>query len=174
MQFIIRELDRAAFDPIITDWKQVAGPDEFNSELKIPLEHLLALLKPRELAGDPQSAIISVLDSSTDECVALVELIDAERKGLTKILKFILSPKFWNLEDHEERKNILANIHTDTYTQVIESKLGNGTQEVKVYGRDDLSLGILKSVHDMWPNGDRIAVKMAGRWLSVTAPVEGN
>ena len=174
MPYLINELDRSGFDPIVKHWKQAAGTDEFNSELKIPMEHLLELLKPQELSSNNQSVVISVTDSTNDECVALVDVIDTERTGLTKILKFIISPKFWDFEDAEERNNILANIHIDTYTQVIESKLGNGMQEVKVYGRDDVALAILKSVHDNWPNGERIAVKMQGRWLSVTAPVEGN
>lgn len=173
MKHEVKPLTEADFDEIVDQWEEFAGVDEFASELKIPLGHLLHQLKSDAKGFESTVSLHSVRDKSTGDCMALVELIDSDRKGLTKILKFIISPWFWRADTEIERRALLADVHIDTYTQVIESKLANGMQEVKVYGREDAALNILQSVHDNWPHGDRIRVQMQGRWLSIKAPLEG-
>lgn len=172
MTYSLRELLPVRFGEISDKWKEIAGDDEFKSELKLPLDHILAMMNAgasqiSDLA--PDASVLEVYDSFSNEPVAIVDLINSERQQLTKILKFVLSPKFWTQNGQTSPRHAIAQIHTDTYTQIIESKMYEGSaQEVKIYGRDDVIFSLLQMIHDNWDSRTGLRVALQGRWLSVT------
>lgn len=173
MSYEVRELAPDRFDAISASWQEIAGSDEFNSELKIPLGHLLSLLTDGAVhsSGDGSGApVLEVYDVATGECVAIVDVINSDRKQQTKILKHVLSPSLWIQGGaDEETRNKIARILSDTYTQIIHRNIYIGQmEEVKIYGRDDVTLQLLAMILKFWDDDLALKAELQGRWLSVT------
>lgn len=147
------------------NWKTIAGVDEFEVELAVVFEWASSRLEP----ATGSSHALALVNETTSATDALLEIIDADRGRMTKLLTLYPSPSFWDVPGSVTRKML-----TDLYTGAIANVLDLGrerrtVQDIKIYGRSAEMLELLKHIKDVW--GDTVMpgwdVSMQGRWLAV-------
>ena len=99
--------------------------------------------------------------SKTD---ALVEVVASRKGQLSKLLKVIPSPEFWDINNSRQA---ILDIYTETFFNMITTGGFGKERKVKLYGRDDDMMSILRSIHGNWAIPHSKA-EFEGRFLAVT------
>lgn len=147
------------------EWKAIAGEDEFKVELAAAFEWCESHLQHKE--GDAHALeLFNVTRGVTD---GILEVVNADRGALTKLLKLWVSPTFWAIDpaDRDLLERAIE-LYAAAHVEVIAKAVGGGCEEVKIYGRTDTMLGVLKRIQAIWPS-DKTgwSASMQGRWLSI-------
>lgn len=161
-QFILRPFTAQRLAEVASRWTAIAGQEEFEVELGTFFDWCGAHLEHRE--GDGYALeLYNVTQAKTD---AILDVNQGRWGTMTKLLKMHLSPEFWPIDAVSEQ---VIKTHAGAYAAFIVQGLGNGVEEVKIYGRSDVSVTMLTSLQEVWPRYDTGSVaKMQGRWLSIT------
>jgi len=159
-KYQLRQIDTHRLDEIRNRWRGIAGEDEFDIEFAGLFQWCSTHLIPQE--GDSQAWELHNTDNA--ECDAIVELVDSKRGALTKLLKLFLSPVFW---DVEARREEVISLHIDAFVEVIKNGVLRGAKDVKLYGRNDLTLSLLRSIHAHW-KVEGTNAHFQGRFLTIS------
>ncbi len=144
-------------------WEAIAGADAFDVEFSAFFDWAGAHL----VAKAHDSVALCLSNNDVGGLVdAIVEVVDSREGALSKLLKIIPSPLFWDVNNARDE---IVNLYTEVFFQVILTA-GNGAigqRKVKLYGRDDDMMSILRSIHSHWaiPN---TSVDFEGRFLAIT------
>lgn len=161
-KYKIREFTAERLAEVRRQWAGLAGDDEFAIEMAGLFDWCATHIKKQD--GDSQAWELYNQDS--DRCDAIVEIVDSHHGSLSKLLKLFLTPELWDADDKREQ---IRALHLDAYTEVIRSGVHRGAKDVKLYGRTDLMLSILRSIHAHWPAEETGAqASFKGRWLTIT------
>lgn len=165
VQYQLRLLDSESLDTISEAWANIAGAEEFDVELSFRLESY------RKLITDPDGvtegwALYSPTENRTD---AIVQIVEGRYGTLSKLLRLEVSPRYWNSANDPTRQTGLINLYAEAFVQVIAKGIGkNGTESVKLYGRNDIMMKILRGLEELWPaEGTGWNASLAGRWLVI-------
>ena len=146
-------------------WAELAGAEVYEVELVPLFEWARDNRAPRQGYGWARG----LQNADTDEIEAILETVPSPRLNLTKLLKIWVSPQFWAVEPTDEELYRLADIHAGAYVTVIFEAQREGLREVKIYGRDDVAMLVLRSVERVWSSEQTgWDAKVRGRWLSLT------
>ena len=162
--YSMRELNEQRVDIILEEWRNIAGEDEFSLEL----EPMFDWCRSHTEQKDGDSRAWELYDPKSDECCAIVEIVDSRRGGLSKLLKLFVTPQFWDMDNN--RKCVIE-IYMATFFEVTKKGILVGAERVKLYGRTDLMLSILTSIHARsmeasWPKNIKAGIE--GRWLTLS------
>lgn len=145
-------------------WLNIAGHDVFAVELAPTSDWAATHIVPTQ--GD--SVALELRDTTSGDCVAIVDVVDSDMRRMSKLLKIHVSPTVWFLEGPDLIKTV-ATIYSAAYTRVITAGLHKQVRQVKIYGRNEVLLGVLRALNENWPlNEHGLTGAMHGRWFVVT------
>lgn len=159
-KYELRQMDTNRLNEIKNRWRGIAGEDEFDIEFAGLFEWCSSHLEPKE--GDSQAWELYNTDTAASD--AIVELVDSSKGKLTKLLKLFLSPVFWDVEAKREE---VISLHIDAFVEVIKNGVLRGAKDVKLYGRNDLMLSLLRSIHAHW-KVEGTNAHFQGRFLTIS------
>jgi hypothetical protein len=161
--YVLREFTPVRLAEVAADWKKRAGEDEFAVEMATVFEWAETHLVHME--GDAYA--LELVHPVKLTAGAILEIVDARRGSMTKLLKLYVSPEFWAARDTVSRSE-LVDMHASAYTEVIRMGMDNGVESVKIYGRTEMMHDILVDLQNLWPvvNSGTTAT-MEGRWLRI-------
>lgn len=146
-------------------WESLAGTDEFAVEMSATFEWAEPRLK--ETPGDSQA--FELRNEITGDAEALLEIINSSDGELTKLLTLYTSPAHWGEED--DNIGALAELYGGAFVEVLSRGMKQPTgRVVKVYGRDNDLLYILRQVKENWDKAESLGwnASMEGRWLAIS------
>ncbi len=141
-------------------WEAMAGEDAFDLEFSPLFEwagnHLAHV--------DGDSLALNLHNNDALRTDAIVEVVSSRKGKMSKLLKVIPSPMFWDVNN--SRADIVT-LYTDIFFEVLTRQGFDSSRTVKLYGRDDEMMSILRSIHGVWsmPN---TKVEFEGRFLTFT------
>lgn len=168
-RYSLNPVEKADLDRIEEDWKASTENDVFESELA-PLFLSYHAAYTNETGTSTENYIVGLYDSSSDEYVALVDMISRKNHTVSKLLRLTLNPSFSSPTLDEQQRKTLVEIYTEIFVQVIVMEQQRDFKEVKIYGRNDDMYGILSIVAENWDEeSTQHKARMKGRWLSVSS-----
>jgi len=141
-------------------WRGIAGEDEFDIELSGLFDWCTTHLQPTD--GDSQAWELHNTDNG--ECDAIMEMVDSQKGTLTKLLKLFLTPKLWDVEANREA---VISLYIDLFVEAIKAGALKGAKDVKLYGRNDLMLSLLRSIYAHWQI-EGTKARFEGRFLTIS------
>ncbi|WP_417540733.1 hypothetical protein [Microbacterium maritypicum] len=159
MRYVLRPVTAASLAAIASDWEAISGADEFQIELASAFE--FARTHPDE--------VLDLYDTQEGRTDALVEIVRSDRASMSKLLKLWVSPQFWEISSSALRDQ-LVELHASSFALVIFHGMNNNMDTVKLYGRTDAMMDVLRSLSDSW---DTLGItgwssRLDGRWLAIT------
>lgn len=159
-------------DEVSTRWRAAAGEEAYEVELVLLFDFCRDNRAPRPGHG----LVRGLKNTSTGSIDAILETVPSPQRNTTKLLKIWVSPEFWPVDESntDEISDTLFNIHLNSYFCILEEATGEGLDEVKMYGRSNVSLHLLKLIEKHWnsepSSGNKTGwlATMAGRWLVLT------
>lgn len=171
MQYELRDLDRPRLDMIRNKWSRDAGADEFAVEMGVAFDWAESHLTPSP--GNSQA--LELCEVQADDTKAIVEVIDSREKTLTKILTLYAAPAYWS-PDTDKAKDEVAKLYRVALTAMLARGMQPSTMTtIKIYGRTDGALAVLRSVVDAWHEvRSDWKAGMEGRWLALRRHKKGD
>lgn len=161
----LRPFTPERLDVVRQRWRSLSGEDEFEVEMAAFFGWCNAHINPQD--GDSQA--LELHDPARDETDAILEIVEGKRGTMSKLLKLFVSPEFWSAEDSQQMRIQIVELHVAAFSQVINAGIAKGAREVKIYGRSNLMLSILKALQAQWPSEQTgWDAAMAGRWLAIS------
>lgn len=161
-RYTIRKFTTDRLETVRQRWEGIAGEDEFALELSGLFQWCSTHVEPSD--GDSQALELYSIDA--DKCDAIVEIVNGRKGKLSKLLKLFPSPSYWDATD---RYPEVVALYAHTFALVIREGLVKGAQDVKLYGRNELMLSILRSLHAHWRTEQTgTTASFSGRWLTIT------
>ena len=162
MKYELKRFTNAECAEARAAWEAIAGHDAFYLEFAPFFSWVETHIEPQE----HDSMALQLVNLGADGRVdAIVEVVDSRKGTLSKLLKIVVSPQFWDVNDS---RNSIVVIYSEIFTQFI---IGFGTdlsrRNVKIYGRDDDMMSILRSVHAHWSVPGATA-DFEGRFLAIS------
>lgn len=159
-------------DEVSARWRAAAGEEAYEVELVLLFDFCRENRAPRPGHG----LVRGLKNASTGTIDAILETVPSPQRGMTKLLKIWVSPEFWPVDESNaaEISDELLSIHLNSYFCILEEATREGLDQVKMYGRSNVGLHLLKSVAEHWnsdpSNGKKTGwlATMAGRWLVLT------
>ncbi len=160
--FKLRPFTAERLVEVASRWTDLAGQEEFEVELGTFFDWCGAHLEHKE--GDGYALeLYNVTKGKTD---AILDVNQGRWGTMTKLIKMHLSPEFWPIDTVSDD---VVKTHAGAYATFISQGLGDGVNEVKIYGRSNVSVTMLTTLQKLWPNYNTGSVAtMQGRWLSIT------
>jgi hypothetical protein len=148
-------------------WEAIVGIDAFDVEFAPFFEWAEGHIDPKEHDSRAFDLSNNDVEGRTD---AIVEVVDSRKGALSKLLRIIPSPQFCDVTNSRAE---LVQLYTETFFQVIVAGGLHGQQrKVKLYGRDDDMMSLLRSIHSHWAVPDSSA-DFEGRFLAITLSQPG-
>ena len=141
-------------------WEAIAGEDAFDIEVSGVFEWA----KGHISQTDGDSMAYNLWNNDASKTDALVEVVASRKGQLSKLLKVIPSPEFWDINNSRQA---ILDIYTETFFNMITTGGFGKERKVKLYGRDDDMMSILRSIHGNWAIPHSKA-EFEGRFLAVT------
>lgn len=161
----LRQLTPERLDVVRDRWRALSGEDEFEVEMAALFDWCGTHIAPQD--GDSQA--LELYDRDRDETDAILEIVEGKRGAMSKLLKLFVGPHFWLAEDNQQMRVQIVELHVAAFSQVINAGIAKGAREVKIYGRSNLMLSILKALQAQWPSEQTgWDAAMAGRWLAIS------
>lgn len=154
------EFTDATFESTKEAWLKLMDEDAFELEMA----PLFGWAKQHMNHADGDSVALRLYDDETGRTDAIVEVVSSRKGQMSKLLKVIPSPRFWDINN--QRAEILQ-LYVDAFVNVITSRGFKANHKVKIYGRDDDMLSILRSIHSAW-SFDQSKADFEGRFLTIT------
>ncbi len=95
---------------------------------------------------------------------AIVEVVTSRKGAMSKLLKIIPSPEFWDINNS---RGSIVDIYAETFFNMITSGSFGNQRKIKLYGRDDAMMSILRSIHSNWLI-EQSTAEFEGRFLAIT------
>lgn len=159
-KYQIRQFTPERLEQVRKRWREIAGDDEFDIEFMGLFDWCQTHIKPSE--GDSQAW--ELYNTDTSGCDAIIDMVDSRKGTLSKLLKLFLSPVFWDVESKREE---VISLYIDAFVEVIKNGAVKGAKDVKLYGRNDLMLSLLRSIHAHWCV-DGANASFQGRFLTIS------
>lgn len=169
----LKELTMAALSNAEREWSAVMGDDLFATEFRDVFAYA-----ERNLGGDVEfssgdlSAYRHLVDTSTGRSVALVDLIAARQGQQLRLLHIHLGPMIWDYDMGSADASRVRDVMTTILVAVLEdASTSCSLGGVKVYGRSNDVLDILRTIADGWladHDNAQWSATMQGRWLNFT------
>ena len=152
--------DQTSLHDARNKWEAIAGEDAFDLEFSGFFEWARNHLT--QVEGD--SIAFNLFNNDALRTDAIVEVVSSRKGKMSKLLKVIPSPMFWDVNNL--RADIVT-LYTEAFFQVLMGQGFDSSSTVKLYGRDDEMMSILRSIHSIWtvPN---TKVEFEGRFLTFT------
>lgn len=141
-------------------WEGIAGEDGFDLEFAPMFIWAQSHIKHQD--GD--SMAFNLHNNDNDNTDALVEIVTSRKGTLSKLLKVIPSPEFWDVNN---RRDDIVQLYTQTFFGLITLNGFGASRKVKIYGRNDEMMSILRSIHRAWAIPKSTA-EFEGRFLAIT------
>ncbi len=141
-------------------WEALMDEDAFQVEFDPVFEWARAHL----VYVDGDSAAFGMFNTDTGKADAIVEIVKSKKGTMAKMLRVILSPRFWDINN---QRSELIELYVSTIIQVITSNGFKSLHKVKMYGRDDEMMSVLRSIHSKW-DYDRSRAEFEGRFLTIS------
>ncbi|MFC7726182.1 hypothetical protein ACFQW6_13775 [Nocardioides sp. GCM10028917] len=159
-------------DEVSARWRAAAGEEAYEVELVLLFDFCRENRAPRPGHG----LVRGLKNESTGSIDAILETVPSPQRGMTKLLKIFVSPEFWPIDESntDEISEELFEIHLSSYFCILEEATRENLDEVKMYGRSNVSLHLLKLIEKHWNSDTTNGVEtgwratMAGRWLVLT------
>lgn len=141
-------------------WEGIAGPDAFDLEFSTVFSWVESHMHPKQ----NDSVAFCLWNKDVAQVDAIVEVVDSRKGQLSKLLKVIPSPKYWDVTNlrHE-----IVQLYVEVFFNVITGGGFDKSRKVKLYGRDDEMMSILRSIHAHWAIQNSSA-EFEGRFLSIS------
>lgn len=160
----LKKLTKTHLNKTKKDWQALAGVDEFNIEYGARF----ALLESWIASGEPATPYALISNGKVD---AIIEIIYTQKNKspITKLLTVDISPEYWDIDEHREK---VVELHLDAIQHAIDLAVMNGMMhgkllgDLKLYGRTDEQLSLLKSIHAHM-NTNVLCGDIKGRWLHI-------
>ncbi|MFV5215664.1 hypothetical protein ACLIIZ_18230 [Azonexus caeni] len=149
-------------------WELTVGADEFASEYGALFDWIGAHINYQSAGGE--SLVYALVQEGAKVASAFIDVVaSGHRGGLTKLLKIIITPQFWNVAEHQ---NQIVMIYVDAIKGAFDLSSQNNSSTFKIYGRTDPLLSLLHSIRlaiikDAGVDSN-VRVDMEGRWLVVS------
>ncbi len=162
-RYELRPMNMERLEEVAAAWTVLAGGhDEFEVELGNFFEWCTAHLEVRQ--GDGYA--LELYNVSQEKTDAILDVNDGGWRRMTKLLKMHLSPEFWPVDGEGDA---VVKTHAGAYATFILGNLGEGVDEVKIYGRTHLMVRMLTLLQSVWHKYNTGSVaKMQGQWLTIT------
>lgn len=141
-------------------WEEIAGEDAFDLEFSGVFDWAGTHLQHTD--GD--SVAFNLWNNDALHTDAIVEVVSSRKGSMSKLLKIIPSPEFWDINN---ARDSIVGIYTETFFNMIISGGFGQQRKVKLYGRDDDMMSILRSIHSNWAIANSNA-EFEGRFLAIT------
>lgn len=141
-------------------WEALAGPDAFDIELSPVFLWVDAHMQP--VPND--SVAFCLWNKDSGRVDAIVEVVDSRKGQLSKLLKVIPSSKFWDVNNN---RDAIVQLYVEVFFNVITGDDLMTSRKVKLYGRDDEMMSILRSIHAHWAVQNSSA-EFEGRFLAIS------
>ena len=169
-ELVLRPLTTDRVSKIADEWSQQVEPDVFESELSLLFSWCST--HTEHVEGDAHA--VEVFDTVAGSCEAILEIVNGKGGRMYKLLKLYLSPKYWPLYDAESIAQQILALYAQTLSLVIDKATSDGFKELRIYGRTNDLLDILRSIESNW---DSVAIDwdaiIQGRWLNCYLKNEG-
>jgi hypothetical protein len=142
------------------EWEAIAGNDAFDVELS----PVFVWVESHMVATPNDSVALCLWNKDIDRIDAIVEVVDSRKGQLSKLLKVIPSPKFW--DTNSSRADIIQ-LYFEVFFNVITGGGFTASRKVKLYGRDDEMMSLLRSIHAHWAIQNSTA-EFEGRFLAIS------
>lgn len=155
----------AELNSVRTVWEQQVGEDEFRSEMDTVFAGIEGDLRNPKI----DNLYLVIYERETPQ--AILELVDSSRGATTKLTKLLTlfpSPTYWA----DPTASMLGELYSTAILATImigSQKLTDGNYsdyEVKIYGRDQELLNVLRDINKNWQANGSVQVSMEGRWLT--------
>jgi hypothetical protein len=152
--------DQTSLHDARSKWEAIAGEDAFDLEFSGFFEWAEKHLA--QVEGD--SIALNLHNNDALRTDAIVEVVSSRKGQMSKLLKVIPSPMFWDVNN--SRADIVT-LYTEVFFNVLTRQGFGSSRTVKLYGRDDEMMSILRSIHSLWsiPN---TKAEFEGRFLTFT------
>lgn len=142
------------------NWESIIDEDAF--ELEFGTAFTWASQHIQSVEGD--SVALRLHNTDSDRTDAIVEIVSSRKGAMNKLLKVIPSPKFWDVNNQRDE---IVSLYTEAFFKVITMAGFKPSNKVKIYGRDDEMLSILRSIQNIW-NIKGSKVDFEGRFFAIT------
>lgn len=173
MTYQLRQFTEESFVATKENWQGIAGEDEFMSEFGVVFEWLGDNRDYANGGKAGNSLGYGLFYGENGHACALAEVVARPmvRGGLTKLLKVLITPEYWNIEEHAAR---IVDIYSAAILGTIELSEAVQARTIKLYGRGDQMMKLLRSINDSVNKrfsesaGGRIKSAMKGQWLEIS------
>ncbi|MFE1574437.1 hypothetical protein ACFIQG_22015 [Comamonas odontotermitis] len=160
-KYEIRQFTKETLEAAQQRWQGLAGEDEFALEYLPFFDWCHTHMTHKE--GDSQAW--ELFNKDTHQCDAIIDLVNSKNGALTKLLKLYVTPRLW--EHNENTREQIIALYVDTFVLVIQKGLLAGAKDVKLYGRTDMMLSMLRSLHAHWAV-PKTTAEFQGRFFTVS------
>lgn len=152
--------DLETLSKIRTSWEELAGNDAFDIEFS----PIFSWVETHMTLTDNDSVALCLWNNDCHRAEAIVEIVSSRGGQLSKLLKIVPSPYFW---DVNARREEIIQLYIEVFFNAITSGGFGRSRKVKLYGRDDEMMSILRSIHAHWaiPNSQ---AEFEGRFLAIS------
>lgn len=158
MRYVLRPVTTESLETIAADWEHISGSEEFQIELASAFE----------FARTHLDEVLDLYDTEEGRTDAIVEIVRSDRASMSKLLKLWVSPEFWEISSTGLRDR-LVELHASSFVLVIDHGMNNNMDTVKIYGRTDAMMDVLRSLSVVWDTFKTgWSSRLDGRWLSIT------
>ncbi len=142
------------------EWEAFAGGDAFDLELS----PVFSWVETHMAVAPNDSVALCLWNNDSNRTDAIVEIVDSRKGKLSKLLKVIPSPRFWDVNN---ARGEIIQLYTEVFFNVITAGGFGQSRVVKLYGRDDEMMSILRSIHAYWAVQNSTA-EFEGRFLAIS------
>lgn len=146
-------------------WELTVGKDEFSIEYGALFDWIESHVDYEGATGS--SLVYALVEEDRKVASAFIEVVATDnRGGLTKLLKILITPQYWNIAEHQHQ---VVMIYVDAIKGAVELSMQNQSGTFKIYGRTDSLLDLLhtiqRTIMDEVGKEAKVSVEMQGRWL---------
>lgn len=141
-------------------WSGLVEADAFDVEMGPFFGWATSHITVKE--GD--SVAFALRNNDTSHVDAIAEVVESKGGNMHKMLKIVPSPQFWDLS---KMRQDLLNLYIETFFHIIQKVGFKSSRKIKIYGRNDEMMSLLRSLHAVWgvPNSK---AEFEGRFLAIT------
>lgn len=141
-------------------WEELVGADAFDLEFSPIFSWVETHMGPTS----NDSVAWCLWNNDCQRAEAIVEIVSSRGGQLSKLLKVVPSPYFWDVNAHRVE---IIQLYIEVFFTAITSGGFGQSRKVKLYGRDDEMMSILRSIHACWaiPNSQ---AEFEGRFLAIS------
>ncbi len=153
-------------------WELVVGEEEFASEFQALFEWIGCHIDYADPKGN--SLAYAIVDDGQKIASGFGEIVSTKHHGgrklggLTKLLKVMVTPQYWEIASHKQE---IIGIFVAAIKGVTKISHQNKSKTIKIYGRTDSLLELLQGIHDSMQADEQsaklITTCIKGRWLEI-------